>query len=220
MPTNNYGNLPVGMNPQTLYDYWDKLDNSLTDEQKAGILGNLWEESKFNPNTVNGGLKGLNQMDSNIMKQFPANYGAWNNADNVFRYINDYATGRTPKIKKGMGKDEWSGNLGYRQNLYRAASHKTAADSARAWHTYYERAGAGYGPRVAHANLIYAHMKARNAQPKFETVQPSSLGNITIPQITMSNDATTVAPVAMNYTVPAKKLGGKLKRHINYGNKS
>jgi hypothetical protein len=114
MPTNNYGKLPVGMNPQTLYDYWDKLDSSLTDEEKAGILGNLWEESKFDPNTVNGGLKGLNQMNSDIMKQFPANYGAWNNADNVFRYINDYATGRTPKIKKGMGKDEWAGNLGYR----------------------------------------------------------------------------------------------------------
>lgn len=39
------------------------------------------------------------------MKRFPANY-AWNNADNVFRYINDYATDRTPKIKKGTGKDE------------------------------------------------------------------------------------------------------------------
>jgi hypothetical protein len=114
MPTNNYGKLPAGMNPQTLYDYWDKLDSSLTDEEKAGILGNLWEESKFDPNTVNGGLKGLNQMDSNIMKQFPANYGAWNNADNVFRYINDYATGRTPKIKKGNGTDAWAGNLGYR----------------------------------------------------------------------------------------------------------
>ena len=54
------------------------------------------------------------------MKQFPANYGAWNNADNVFRYINDYATNRTPKIKKGAGKDEWA-----------------------AWHTYYERAEYG-----------------------------------------------------------------------------
>ena len=36
----------------------------------------------------------------------------------------------------------------------------------------------------------------------------------------MPNDATTVAPVAVNYTVPAKKLGGRLKRHIKYGNKS
>lgn len=74
------------------------------------------------------------------------------------------------------------------------------------------------GPRVAHANLIYAHMKAKNAQPKFETVQPSSLGNITIPlRITMPNGATTVAPVAVNYTVPTKKLGGRLKRNIKYG---
>ena len=61
-------------------------------------------------------------------------------------------------------------------------------------------------------------MKARNAQPKFETVQPFSLENITIPQITMPNNATTVTPVAVNYTVPAKKLGGRLKRHIKYGN--
>lgn len=43
------------MNSQILYDYWDKLDSSLTDEEKAGILGNLCEESKFNPNVLNGG---------------------------------------------------------------------------------------------------------------------------------------------------------------------
>jgi hypothetical protein len=30
--SNNYGQLPQGMNPETLYSYWDKLDKSLTDE--------------------------------------------------------------------------------------------------------------------------------------------------------------------------------------------
>lgn len=210
---NAFGNLPKGMNAETLYEYWDKLDPSLTDEQKAGILGNLWEESKFNPKathtTKNGQVfRGLTQMDANIMSQFPANYGAWDNADNVFRYINDYATGRTPKIKKG--KYSWSGNLGYNQAAYRAANHNTARDSAIAWHSKYERAGAGHAPRVNHANLIYAHMQAKNTsnQPTQPTIKAVEMLPHTEPV-----DVTRVVTTPVFQPIQMKRSGGNLTRY-------
>lgn len=209
----NYGRLPQGMNAETLYSYWDKLDKSLTDEQKAGILGNIWEESKFNPNATAKGFRGLTQMGGNIMKQFPTTYGAWNNADNVFRYVNDYATGRTPKIKTGQA---WSGNLGYNQKAYLAAKHTTAADSAKAWHTIYERAKAGAAPRMKYATQIFNHMRARNAaNQSAPTTETPTIAAPTL-EHTEPNDVTKVVTTPVAQPIQMQKRGGKLKRHINH----
>lgn len=202
--------LAAHISTEGLADIWNKLDKSLTAQQKAGILGNMAVESQFNPNAVYGQYKGLVQMSSQLRAMFKKYYGDFT-ADNQIKYINDFVTGRTPS-QFAKSSDDWKYNMGYWQDLYVKGDHRTAGASAETFMDRFERPGKkSTRERRKYAELIYKYMTSPDApiikaQKMNIPDQPIS----TIGQVEEKPDALRVIIPSM--TIPLmQRYGGKMQ---------
>lgn len=149
--------LAAFISAEGLVNFWNKLDSSLTAQQKAGILGNMIQESQLKPTAKNSkGYYGLVQLSPALQKLFRNYYGTLS-LDNQIKYVNDYVTGKMPAQFTG-NKVDWTGNMGYKQKAYRAGNHRTAADSASTFLSCFERTTEGARKRRNYATLIYNYM--------------------------------------------------------------
>lgn len=172
----------VGMNYANAKAYWDALEG-IEPKMRAGIMGNMYAESKMNPNAQNANYIGLTQMSKKQLYPWVfQTYGK--GADGELAYIKDYVSGK-------LNNNKYRGSYGYGSAKY-IAGHKgsyTPADSARLFQQYYERNGMqGANTRQAAAEAIY---KLFNIEPEPQLEQ-QPLSSIQIVPIVEQPDATLV----------------------------
>lgn len=94
--------------------YWEKaqamykelLDAGVNPVAAAGILGNIAQESEFNPNaanSINGGHWGYLQNDKNITPWVRANYGGYDHRSQM-NYLIAGLQGKLPKSNMGLDR--------------------------------------------------------------------------------------------------------------------
>lgn len=153
----------AGMNYANAKQYWDKLDG-VDPRMRAGIMGNMYVESKMNPDAQNANYIGLTQMSKKLLYPWVVQtYGK--GADGEIAYLKDYIMGKLTTSK-------YRGSYGYGSPGY-IAGHKgdyTPTDSARLFQKYYERNGMrGASARQAAAEAIY---KLFNVETPTATEKP------------------------------------------------
>lgn len=180
----------AGMNYANAKQYWEKLEG-VDPRMRAGIMGNMYAESKMNPDAQNANYIGLTQMSKKLLYPWvTSTYGK--GADGEIAYLKDYINGKlnTPKYR---------GSYGYGSSAY-IAGHKgdyTPRDSARLFQKYYERNGMrGASARQAAAEAIYKLFntetpttveaptpKPLSELPKFPIIEQPDAATITRPQL-------------------------------------
>ncbi len=172
----------AGMNYANAKHYWEALGD-MDPRQKAGIMGNMYEESRMNPKAQNANFIGLTQMSKKQLYPWVSQtYGK--GADGELAYIKDYVSGR-------LNNNKYRGSYGYGSAKYIDA-HKgnyTPTDSTRLFQQYYERNGMrGAKTRQTAAEAIYKLFN-KQSEPQLE-VQP--LSSIQLEPIVEQPDATLV----------------------------
>lgn len=169
----------VGMNYSNAKQYWDKLEG-IDPRMRAGIMGNMYVESKMNPNAQNANYIGLTQMSKKQLHPWVTQtYGKGANGE--LEYIKDYVNGKlnTPKYRGSYGYGSSAYIAGHRGNY-------TPEDSARLFQKYYERNGMrGASARQAAAQAIF---KLFNTPENLEQPQAQPLSQLKLPPITMQQD--------------------------------
>lgn len=178
----------AGMNYANAKTYWEALGD-IDPRQKAGIMGNMYAESKMDPNAQNANYIGLTQMSKKQLYPWVSQtYGK--GADGELAYIKDYVSGK-------LNNSKYRGSYGYNSAKYIAA-HKgayTPADSARFFQQYYERNGMrGAKARQAAAEAIYKLFNKQSEPEPQPTISPILSKQIS-PIVEMP-DATLVASPA------------------------
>lgn len=142
----------AGMNYANAKRYWEALGD-MDPRQKAGILGNIYVESKMNPTAENASYKGLTQLGKKSLGKGVAPRYSWvvNNygsgGDNEMRYVIDYVKGKLVK----------NSNFGYGSKQY-IAGHTgdyTVDDSTNLFRRWYEGTSHNSVGRRNAANAIY-----------------------------------------------------------------
>lgn len=113
---------------------------NLSNQQIAGIMGNMAQESMFNHNQRGKLYSGIVQMSNNLI--WPAATRIYGDSlDGQLNYIADYALGNLndTKRKDHLGH-KYAENIGYRSKDYINSNHNNAADSASHWGIFFERA--------------------------------------------------------------------------------
>lgn len=176
----------AGMNYANAKHYWEALGD-MDPRQKAGIMGNMYEESRMNPKAQNANFTGLTQMSKKQLYPWVSQtYGK--GADGELAYIKDYVSGK-------LNNNKYRGSYGYGSAKYIAA-HKgnyTPADSARLFQQYYERNGMrGAKTRQAAAEVIYKLFN-KQSEPQLEGQSLSSIQSG--PIVEQPDATTTVKPI-------------------------
>lgn len=178
----------AGMNYANAKRYWEALGD-IDPRQKAGILGNIYVESKMNPTAENASYKGLTQLGKKSLGKGIApryswvvsNYGS--GGDNEMRYVIDYIKGKLIK----------NSNFGYGSKQY-IAGHTgdyTVNDSADLFRRWYEGTSHNSAGRRNAANAIY---KLFNVETPTAAEKPLSIPLSEYPKypIIEQPDATTI----------------------------
>lgn len=149
-----------------IYDYLrslkDEEGNSyLSPQHVAGIMGNMYQESHFNPNASSGKYNGLTQMSPELWsyyKTYLANNKLTNTLPNQLKYLGEIFTNRTNHSPFGIEgqhiyRNEWGGHG--RQDQFITTQYKTAGEAAAAFADLFERQGANDTPsRSNYADYI------------------------------------------------------------------
>lgn len=149
-----------------VYDYLrslkDKDGNSiLTPQHVAGIMGNMYQESHFNPNANSGKYKGLVQMSPSLWSYYETylnNNKIKNTVANQLKYLGEIFTNRNNHSPFGIEgqhiyRNEWGGSG--RQDKFITTPYKTAGEAAAAFADLFERQGANdTTSRSNYANYI------------------------------------------------------------------
>lgn len=180
----------AGMNYANAKRYWEALGD-MDARQKAGILGNIYVESKMDPAAENASYKGLTQLGKQPLKAgIPARY-SWvvkhygSGGDNELRYVIDYVNGKLVK----------DSTFGYGSRPYRAGHARTYTvdDSTNLFRKWYEGTTDKSAERREAARQIYKLFN-KQSEPKPEPqleVQP--LSSIQTVPIVEQPDVTLVA---------------------------
>lgn len=161
----------AGMNYANAKAYWEALGD-MDPRQKAGILGNIYVESKMDPEAENALYKGLTQLGKQPLKAgIPARY-SWvvkhygPGGDNELRYVIDYTKGKLVK----------DSNFGYGSRHYIAghAGKYTVNDSTNLFRKWYEGTTDKSAERRAAAREIYKLFN-KQSEPKSESKAESKL---------------------------------------------
>ena len=183
----------VGMNYANAKQYWKDLEE-LDPRMRAGIMGNMYVESKMNPNAQNANYIGLTQLSKKQLYPWVSKtYGR--GAQGELAYIKDYVRGK-------LNNNKYRGSYGYGSSKYIAAhtGNYTPTDSARLFQQYYERNGMREArTRQAAAEAIYKLFNVQKEEPKLGA-QPIS--QLNLPPIVTQSDATAITkpvlPIQIN----------------------
>ena len=181
----------VGMNYANAKQYWEDL-KELDPRMRAGIMGNMYVESKMNPNAQNKLYKGLTQLSrDDRYPKLVKMYGATPTSE--INYIRDWARGTINK--------KYPQSLTYGSSQY-VASHRsnyTPSDSADLFRHWYEGTKHSAYNRRAAAEAIYKLFNVQKEEPKL-AVQPIS--KLNLPPIITQPDATAITkpilPIQLN----------------------
>lgn len=196
----------AGMNYANAKAYWEALGD-MDPRQKAGILGNIYVESKMDPSTENALYKGLTQLGKKPLKPgIPARY-SWvvshygSGADNELRYITDYVKGKLVK----------DSNFGYGSRPYIAghAGTYTVDDSTNLFRKWYEGTTDKSVERRKAAKAIY-ELFNKQSEPKPESkleVQP--LSSLQLDPIIEQPDVLTVNKPVIPFLTTGRETYGR-----------
>lgn len=181
----------VGMNYANAKQYWEDL-KELDPRMRAGIMGNMYVESKMNPNAQNKLYKGLTQLSrDDRYPKLVKMYGATPTSE--INYIRDWARGTINK------KYPQSLTYGSRQYVASHRSNYTPSDSADLFRHWYEGTKHSTYSRRAAAEAIYKLFNVQKEEPKL-AAQPIS--QLNLPPIVTQPDATAITkpvlPIQLN----------------------
>lgn len=185
--------------------YWNKAKSMAKEFTDAGvdalaamgILGNIGQESAFNPlakNSINGGHWGYVQNDRNLHGYMVKHFGGWDHTSQM-RYLIAGLTGKLPQ--EGIGKA-----IQKRFNDY-LTSMKGVTDpemAAYLWEKHYERSNNENIPeRKYYAKWFYDEWNKNNRPTGIESIQP--IQHIEVP------DALKVVKPKVHQVVKGNTLG-------------
>lgn len=201
-----------------------KEQTGLSDMALAGMLGNMAQESTFNPNAKSGDYSGYFQNSSNIVRWIIKNFGGYNHEHQI-KYIVSGLAGTLPQNNEGLWLQE-------RFNDYTKGLNgiNSVPDAVALWERSYEKSNnQNLRQRINYGNYIYQQIlkegspkqqyKPQQKTPRQKTVEPSDqtgVYNKQYPRITPTN---VNYPVRKRHTekgLAAYYNGGKLiKKWIN-----
>lgn len=177
----------VGMHYSNAKRYWEALGD-MDPRQKAGILGNIYVESKMHPDAENPLYKGLTQLGKKSLAKGVAPRYNWvvshygPGGDNELRYVSDYARGKLIK----------DSNFGYGSRQYIAGhtGNYTVNDSTNLFRRWYEGTSHSSEARRKAANAIFKMFNVVSKEAP--TPQTTPLSELPMTSIIAQPDATAV----------------------------
>ncbi len=140
------------------------IDKGLSEYAVAGIMGNVFQESNFDPSSKNGGYYGLFQLGGGREKKLIEDRAKDKWID--YAYQCDY----TWKEYTGDYKDGWGNNrlliedhvlVGTRENFENA---KSATEAALIWGISYERALDLEKKTIINGNTVYLYLQEKEVR--------------------------------------------------------
>lgn len=145
-------NIDNNENVKYIYEYLrnlkDEEGNSILSPQHvAGIMGNMYQESHFNPEASSEKYKGLVQMSPGLWSYYETylnNNKLTNTVPNQLKYLGEIFTNRSNHSPFGIEgqhiyRNEWGG--AGRQDKFITTPYKTAGEAAAAFADLFERQG-------------------------------------------------------------------------------
>lgn len=125
-----------------IWDYF--IQKGISPQVTAGIMGNMYIESKFSSTVRNSsGYYGYLQMSKTLQRLVATKYGSLS-ANNQLLHISNWARGLE------------TGELGYMQGSFSRIKYASPEQAAQAFAKYYERPKSkDYTNRMRNARLIY-----------------------------------------------------------------
>ena len=201
-----------------------KEQTGLSDMALAGMLGNMAQESTFNPNAKSGDYSGYFQNSSNIVRWIIKNFGGYNHEHQI-KYIVSGLAGTLPQNNEGLWLQERFND--YTKGLN---SINNVSDAVALWERSYEKSNSqNLRQRINYGNYIYQQiLKEGSSKPQYQsqqktprqkTIEPSDQTNVynkQYPKITPTNVKYPVRKRPAEKGLAAYYNGGKLiKKWVN-----
>ncbi len=167
--------------------------NGMNDYQIAGVVGNIAQESAFNPNARNGQHTGYLQMNDNMRRHVRKIYGN-DSHQNQLRFVSDVMLGN-----QKVGKDwiKYGGN-----GRYKSFNNSPAAASVY-FSSQFERAGSGSNDVQRKRSAIDAFNYIQKRNKRIKPAIPARAQQYMQSQFTQPAVSTRVVP-----RVPQQVYGG------------
>ena len=175
--------------------YQELKQTGLSDIALAAILGNMAQESSFDPNatSASGTYRGYVQNSKDIVRWITQNFGGYNHQHQM-KYLVAGLTGKLPNAQS-----TWGNELRNRFNSFVTGMQRNidVPRAVRLWESSYEKSGGQQlTQRINYANYFYNQIQSLPQKPTTTKVQKTQKPQTTsYPQVEQTDAIKSKQPV-------------------------